>query len=71
MASFNTNQGNELVNVEIGVEQDDGIFLYLVSQDEAAPFDLIVTSAYEIGQFFEEVERAKAEWERLKGAGDA
>lgn len=70
MASFDTNSTpQELVNVTIGVERDEGIFLYLNSMDDAAPFDLIATSEYDIGQFFEEVAQAKAEWERLKGGG--
>jgi hypothetical protein len=70
MASFDTNSTpHELVNVTIGVEEDDGIFLYLNADEDIVKFDLIATSAYEIEQFFEEVAQAKAEYERLKARG--
>ena len=70
MATMDSNTGGgKFFDISIMVEEDDGVFLGLVVRDGESYreiVDAVTTSPGEIDQFFEEVARAKADWDRMK-----
>lgn len=65
----NNNVGGGAFDVSVAVEQDDGVFLAVTVRDEETfddVLDMVTTNPREIEQFFDDVARAKADWERLR-----
>lgn len=58
------------ITVDIICERDEGIFLAVSAKDRESMddvFDFVSTDEQAIEDFFEEVEKAKADYLRLKG----
>lgn len=57
--------------VDITVEEDDGVFLSISGRDPDSltdVFDFVTTDPIEIEDFFDTVDRARREWERRRNA---
>lgn len=66
MATWTSNVGGDEVIAFVTVEEDDGVFL---SFADDGPLDLMITDDFEAQTFFDEVAKAKVEWDRRKKNG--
>jgi len=60
------------VEVDVTVEEDDGVFLGITGRDPESMddvFDVVTTDPSEIEEFFHVVAEAKKEWDRRKAIG--
>lgn len=63
MIEMNDNDGDGVVEVDITVEEDDGVFLSVQANKEGVNMcDLFVTEPTEIDHFFSVVREAEAAW---------
>ena len=55
--------GSDDVTLEVTAEDDDGPFLSLT---DGGGVDLLITNDFEAQTFFDDVARAKADWDRMR-----
>jgi len=68
----NMQSPHDTLEVDVTVEEDDGVFLGIVGRDPETMddvFDVVTTDPSEIEEFFRVVAKAQKEWDRRKALG--
>jgi len=68
----NMQSQHDKIEVDVTVEEDDGVFLGIVGRDPETMddvFDVVTTDPSEIEEFFRVVAKAQKEWDRRKALG--